>query len=162
MAQESVRLLIPFESLADSVTELSLKDKLRLWELLDEQIAQAEEETWEQDPTVQAEIREARAAYQAGDHVTIGEVHQLTLDPSGHILIPPAIRNRLGLRPGMIFVVEERDNKELVLRLQDEEPPLVDKDGVLVVQSQAVGDIANAVRQERYARVAELVQRTEL
>jgi hypothetical protein len=40
---------------------------------LDEQIAQAEEEAWEQDPTVQAEIREARAAYQAGDYVTIDE-----------------------------------------------------------------------------------------
>jgi hypothetical protein len=73
MAQESVRLLIPFESLVDSVVELSLRDKLRLWELLDEQIAQAEEEAWEQDPTVQAEIREARAAYQAGDYVTIDE-----------------------------------------------------------------------------------------
>jgi hypothetical protein len=73
MAQESVRLLIPFESLVDSVTGLSLRDKLRLWELLDEQIAQAEEKVWEQDPTVQAEIREARAAYQAGDYVTIDE-----------------------------------------------------------------------------------------
>jgi hypothetical protein len=73
MAQESVRLFISFESLVDSVTELSLRDKLRLWELLDEQIAQAEEEAWEQDPTVQAEIREARAAYQAGDYVTIDE-----------------------------------------------------------------------------------------
>jgi len=73
MAQEGVRLLIPFESLVDSVAALSLKDKLRLWELLDEQIAQAEEEAWEQDPTVQAEIREARAAYQAGDYVTIDE-----------------------------------------------------------------------------------------
>ena len=73
MAQESVSLLIPFESLVDSVAGLSLRDKLRLWELLEEQIAQAEEEAWEQDPTVQAEIREARAAYEAGDHVTIDE-----------------------------------------------------------------------------------------
>lgn len=80
------------------------------------------------------------------------EVHQLTLDPSGHILIPSAICARLGLTPGMTFVVEERDNKDLVLRLQ-EEPPIVDKDGVLVVQSQAVGDIADAVRQERDAWV---------
>ena len=73
MAQESVRLLIPIESLVDSVAELSLRDKLRLWELLDQQIAQAEEEVWEQDPTVQAEIQKARAAYQAGDYMTIDE-----------------------------------------------------------------------------------------
>jgi hypothetical protein len=73
MAQETVRLLIPFEALADSVKELSLKDKRRLWELLDEQMAQAEEEVWERDSTVQAEIRQARAAFQAGDYVTIDE-----------------------------------------------------------------------------------------
>jgi len=73
MAQETVKLLIPFEALADSVTGLSLKDKRRLWELLDEQMAQAEEELWERDPAFQAEIQEARAAYQAGDYVTIDE-----------------------------------------------------------------------------------------
>jgi hypothetical protein len=73
MAQETVQLSIPFEALADAVTELNLKNKRRLWELLDEQMAQAEEEIWERDPTVQAEIREARAAYQAGDYVTIDD-----------------------------------------------------------------------------------------
>jgi hypothetical protein len=62
MAQETVKLLIRFEALADSVAELTLEDKRRLWGLL-----------WERDPTVQAEIREARAAYQAGDYVTIDE-----------------------------------------------------------------------------------------
>ena len=62
MAQETVKLLIRFEALADSVAELILEDKRRLWGLL-----------WERDPAVQAEIREARAAYQAGDYVTIDE-----------------------------------------------------------------------------------------
>jgi hypothetical protein len=73
MTQETVKLWIPFEALVDSVRELSLKDKRRLWELLDEQMAQAEEELWERDQAIQAEIREARAAYQAGDYVTIDE-----------------------------------------------------------------------------------------
>jgi hypothetical protein len=73
MTQETVKLWIPFEALVDSVRELSLKDKRRLWELLDEQMAQVEEEAWERDQAVQAEIQEARAAYQAGDYVTIDE-----------------------------------------------------------------------------------------
>lgn len=73
MAQEAVKLLIPFESLVNSVAELNLEDKRRLWELLDEQIAQAEEEMWDQDPIVQAEIQESRAAYHAGEHMTIDE-----------------------------------------------------------------------------------------
>ncbi len=73
MTQESVELLIPFESLVKSVTKLRIRDKFRLWELLDEQMAHAEEKAWEEDPSVQAEILEARAAYQAGDYVTIDE-----------------------------------------------------------------------------------------
>ena len=80
MAQETVKLLIPFEALADSVKELSLEDKRRLWELLDEQIAQDEERAWEHDPTVRAEIREARAAFKAGDYMSIDEYVQS--DPS--------------------------------------------------------------------------------
>ncbi len=73
MAPESVELSIPFDSLVDSVTKLHLRDKFRLWELLDEQMADVEEDAWDEDPAVQAEIREARAAYQAGDYVTIDE-----------------------------------------------------------------------------------------
>jgi hypothetical protein len=73
MAHETVKLLIPFQSLVDSVAALSLEEKRRLWELLDEQVAQIEEELWEQDPKVQAEIQEARAAYEAGEYITIDE-----------------------------------------------------------------------------------------
>ncbi len=85
MTQETVRLLVPFESLVDSVSQLDIVDKFRLWKVLDEQIAQAEEEMWEQDPAIQTEIQEARAAYQAGDYVTIDELksHSIPTKP-GH------------------------------------------------------------------------------
>lgn len=73
MAQETVRLSIPFESLVNSVADLSLKDKRRLWVVLNEQLALAEEDAWEQDSAFQAEIQEARVAYEAGDYVTIDE-----------------------------------------------------------------------------------------
>jgi len=73
MPQTAVDLLVPFESLVDSITKLDLREKYRLGELLDEEMAQVEEELWEQDPTFQAEICEARAAYHAGDYVTIDE-----------------------------------------------------------------------------------------
>lgn len=56
-----------------SIAKLRMKDKFRLWELLDEQMAHAEEKAWEEDPSVQAEIQEARTAYQVGDYVTIDE-----------------------------------------------------------------------------------------
>ncbi|MEO6457522.1 MAG: hypothetical protein ABIO92_04515 [Chloroflexia bacterium] len=48
----------PFESLVGAITNLSLKDKAILSQLLEEQLglAEAEEEIWEQDPTVRSEI----------------------------------------------------------------------------------------------------------
>ncbi len=79
MAQESVKLPIPFEALVDLAAKLSLGDKLRLWELLDKQLAQTEEETREQAPSLQTEIREARAAYHAGDYVEASKMEKLHL-----------------------------------------------------------------------------------
>ncbi len=73
MRQETVKLLIPFDSLMNSIAKLSIGDKRRLWELLDQEMAQIEEEAWEQDPTTQAEIQEARTSYQSGDYVTIDD-----------------------------------------------------------------------------------------
>ena len=92
----------------------------------------------------------------------MSKTHQLVLDPSGHVLIPHEIRARLGLAPGMTLVVEERNDKELLLRLQDKDPPLIDKEGVLVVQSRAIGDVTDVTRWTREARVEELVQRAKL
>lgn len=73
MEKESVELLIPFESLIDCVEKLSLKEKIHLWELLDEQLSQIEEEILEKDPSIQTEIQEARDAYKTGDYITIDE-----------------------------------------------------------------------------------------
>jgi len=65
--------MIPFESLADYVEKLSIEDKTRLWELLEEQLAQAEEDILEQDPIIQSEINKARKAYKAKDYISIDE-----------------------------------------------------------------------------------------
>ncbi|HEY9798339.1 MAG TPA: hypothetical protein V6D30_22090, partial [Leptolyngbyaceae cyanobacterium] len=55
MTIETVRLQIPFESLVDAISSLGLEEKRRLWQLLDEEITQAEEDLLEEDPTIQAE-----------------------------------------------------------------------------------------------------------
>jgi len=83
MAQETVTLSVPFEALVNSITNLALKDKLRLWKLIEEQIALTEEDALEQDPVVQAEIREARAAYHAGDYMTIDDYVAQTHEQAG-------------------------------------------------------------------------------
>jgi len=43
MEQESEKVLIPFESLVKFIEKLDLREKIRLWELLDKQISQIDE-----------------------------------------------------------------------------------------------------------------------
>ena len=62
-----------FEAVRDSVARLRPEEKIRLWQLLETEIGLAEEAIWEQDSTVQSEIREARAAYDGGEFVTLEE-----------------------------------------------------------------------------------------
>jgi len=71
--QEIVELSIPFESLIECIEKLNMQEKIRLWEMLNEQLSQVEEELLEQDSIIKAEIQEARNAYQAGDYITIDE-----------------------------------------------------------------------------------------
>jgi hypothetical protein len=57
------------EVMVKSVVEPGMEDDHWPGELLNEQIAQAEDKIWEQGPMVQAKIREARAAYWTGDYI---------------------------------------------------------------------------------------------
>ena len=88
----------------------------------------------------------------------MSEVIQVSLDSQGRIVIPSIFRNRLGLSQGMTLVVEEEEKGELCLRIQEEPPTLVDKQGVLVVKAEPSVDLTNITQQERNRRVFDLVQ----
>ncbi|MFB2837698.1 hypothetical protein [Floridanema evergladense] len=87
MTQKTVQVAIPFESLIDVISSLNLEDKRKLWQMLDEEISQAEEDLLEEDPTVVAEIEAARIAYKNGDYQSIDEY----------------IASRLGKNPNFVF-----------------------------------------------------------
>lgn len=87
---------------------------------------------------------------------------QITLDRSGRVAIPQAIRTRLGLRPGAKLIIEEHDDQTVLLRPMPDQTILVDKDGVLVVRSRATGEVADAQAQAWQARMAELIRKTGL
>jgi AbrB family looped-hinge helix DNA binding protein len=89
----------------------------------------------------------------------MSKISQVIIDSSGRIRLPKAIRTQLGLSPGIKLVVEAHNGEEIRLRPVHEKPQLVDKGGVLVVQSQAVGEIGDVERREREARLNELLQR---
>ena len=87
----------------------------------------------------------------------------ITMDSTDHIIIPSEVKSRLGLKPGMTFIVETDKHGNLWLRLQPSEPVLINKDGVLVVAGQSAGeDLTDAVRHSREERIESLVERVGL
>jgi hypothetical protein len=57
----------------ESVNALSLEEKHQLWLILDEEIAQAEEEEWLEDSETAAEIQQVREEYNNGEYMTFNE-----------------------------------------------------------------------------------------
>ncbi|MEC4892212.1 MAG: hypothetical protein SAL07_02445 [Oscillatoria sp. PMC 1051.18] len=71
MNRDTINLPISFASLLKAISSLDLQEKRQVWEMLDEEISAAEDELEEADPLIQAEIQEAKKAYQQGDYVTL-------------------------------------------------------------------------------------------
>jgi AbrB family looped-hinge helix DNA binding protein len=90
------------------------------------------------------------------------KLSEVKIDRSGRVRIPKAIRTQLGLSSGARLIIEVYNGKEIRLRPVYEKPQLVNKGGVLVVQSLAVGELDNIESQEREVRLAELVKKVGL
>ena len=78
MNQTTVKLQIPFASLVEAIASLKYEEKLQLLQLLEAEIADAED-LLENDPVVLAEVEDARRAYQQGDYQTIDEYMEYQL-----------------------------------------------------------------------------------
>jgi AbrB family looped-hinge helix DNA binding protein len=76
---------------------------------------------------------------------------ETTIDRFGRIVIPKRVRDELGLDPGTVLEIE-RANRAVVLRVRQEAPDLVREDGVLVFAGEAVGDLEDAVENQRRRR----------
>lgn len=57
----------------ESVNVLSLEEKHQLWLILDEAIAQAEEQEWLGDDETAAEIQQVREEYRQGEYISFHE-----------------------------------------------------------------------------------------
>lgn len=89
----------------------------------------------------------------------MNRVIEVSLDDLGRILIPAELRGRLGLSPGMTLIVEKGEKDGVRLRPESESLELVEKEGVLVVRAEPLGDLGNVTRRERDRRVFDLLQR---
>lgn len=80
------------------------------------------------------------------------------LDELGRIIIPKQVREDLGLTPGAVLKIEERQ-REIVLRPVLEQEALVVKDGVLVFTGEVEEDpdlVLHRDREERSRKLAGL------
>ncbi|MDD1413891.1 hypothetical protein MEN41_04245 [Dolichospermum sp. ST_con] len=70
MSQTGLNLFIPMELLINSLNALTLSEKQQLWRILDEAIADAEEENWREDEETEREIQLVRDEYANGEYMT--------------------------------------------------------------------------------------------
>ncbi|MEA5581691.1 hypothetical protein VB620_10105 [Nodularia harveyana UHCC-0300] len=70
MSQAGLNLFIPMELLINSLSALNLSEKKLLWEILYQAIAEAEEESWEEDEATAREIQLVRDEYANGEYTT--------------------------------------------------------------------------------------------
>jgi AbrB family looped-hinge helix DNA binding protein len=83
------------------------------------------------------------------------DLMETTLDRFGRIVIPKAVRDDLGLRPGSVLELRESGD-DLLLSPRRDEPDLVREEGVLVYTGEATGDLEDAVEQQRRHRLRRL------
>ena len=70
MSQTGLNLFIPMELLINSLNALSLSEKQQLWRILDEAIADAEEDDWREDEETKKEIQLVRDEYANWEYMT--------------------------------------------------------------------------------------------
>jgi AbrB family looped-hinge helix DNA binding protein len=74
-----------------------------------------------------------------------------TLDDLGRVLIPKQMRDELGLNPGAVLKIEEKENQIVLTPVLDEEA-LVVEDGVLIFTGALEGDPDLVIQQDREER----------
>ncbi len=90
---------------------------------------------------------------------------EVAVDDEGRIVIPAALRARLGLAAGTTLVVEENERGDARLNVQTPEPVLVDEGGILVITSQPVDenfDFTDFIRREREERIQKFIEQAGL
>jgi hypothetical protein len=68
-----VKLQLSLEALAEAIYSLDLEEKRQLQEMIEQKIFEEEEELYEDDAEIEAEIETVRAEYAAGEYLTLDE-----------------------------------------------------------------------------------------
>ncbi|WP_353929893.1 hypothetical protein WJM97_16525 [Okeanomitos corallinicola TIOX110] len=76
MSQAGLNLFIPMELLINSLNALSLSEKRQISQLLNEAIADAEEENWREDEETEKEIQLVRDEYANGNYSEFSNIKE--------------------------------------------------------------------------------------
>ncbi|WP_237741495.1 hypothetical protein [Anabaena sp. PCC 7108] len=76
MSQAGLNLFIPMELLINSLNALSLSEKRQISQLLNEAIADAEEENWQRDEETKKEIQLVRDEYANGNYSEFSNIKE--------------------------------------------------------------------------------------
>jgi CopG family transcriptional regulator/antitoxin EndoAI len=76
MSQSGLNLFIPMELLINSLNALTLSEKQQLWRILDEAIADVEEENWREDEETKKEIQLVRNEYANGSYSKFSNIKE--------------------------------------------------------------------------------------
>jgi AbrB family looped-hinge helix DNA binding protein len=80
---------------------------------------------------------------------------ETTIDRFGRVLVPKAFRDRHGLEPGSVLELED-SGTEIRLKPVRDRPLLVKEGRVLVYAGKASGNLLDAVKAQREARIKRL------
>jgi len=85
----------------------------------------------------------------------------VTIDKSGRLVLPKAIRDALHLKPGSSLEVERRDG-ELILRTPQPEAEIIYKNGIPVLRTRGTTPLSpvQLIEQDREDRIQELIRRS--
>ncbi len=72
MNRATVNISIPFQSLKDSISKISMDEKIQIADILECEIIK-EFDILEQNKKVKQEIKDARKAYKAGEFLTLDD-----------------------------------------------------------------------------------------
>lgn len=78
-----------------------------------------------------------------------------TVDRFGRVVVPKSMRERLGLRAGSAIEIEEIEGR-ISLRPAETSSPLTMKEGILVFEGMATGDLEAATGADRERRAHRL------
>ena len=83
-------------------------------------------------------------------------VDEIVVKQPGVIVISESLQKKLGLTPGMFLAVENEDDGGVQLKIYQQEPLLVEKDGILVYTGKLAEnfDIVDFIEREREERIA--------